>query len=109
MQKKVLTNICWKEKLNYETLMSYFSISCGTALTFYLGFFHFIPLLKESFGYSPGDIIMHNFLLASASFIISIVLVYLSYWIHPLKISKIRAGLALLVMVLLPFLIILQA
>ncbi|MCE3230242.1 MAG: transporter [Alphaproteobacteria bacterium] len=98
-------NASWKERLNYKTLMSYFFISCGTPFRWYLGFFHFIPILKENFGYSSEDIITHNFLLASVSFILSIVLMYMSYRIHPLKIQKIRTRLALLVILLLPFLI----
>jgi MFS family permease len=98
-------NATWKERLNYKTLMSYFFITCGTPFTMYLGFFHFIPFLKESFGYSAEDIIAHNFFLAAVSLIVFIVLMYLSYWIHPLKIQKIRTSLALLVIILLPFLI----
>jgi MFS family permease len=98
-------NAAWKERLNYKTLVSYFFITCGTPFSIYLGFFHFIPILKESFGYSPSDIIAHNFFLAFICLIVSIVLMYLSYWIHPLKIQKIRTSLALAVIILLPFLI----
>jgi MFS family permease len=97
-------NATWKERLNYKTLMSYFFITCGTPFSLYLSFFHFIPVLKESFGYNHGDIVTHNFLLASVAFIMSIILMYLSYSIHPLKINKIRTRLALLLMILLPFL-----
>ncbi|MDF3033838.1 MAG: transporter [Alphaproteobacteria bacterium] len=99
-------NATWKERLNYKTLMSYFFISCGTPLYFYLAYFHFIPTLKD-FSYSSEDIIIHNFFLVSVSLIVSVVLMCLSYWFHPLKIQKIRTRLALLVILLLPFLIML--
>jgi hypothetical protein len=97
-------NAAWKEKLNYKTLTSYFFISSVVPLGFYLAFFHFIPFLKENFGYSSEDIVRHNFFLAFTPLITSLTLAYLSYWIHPLKIQKARAALVLLLMILFPFL-----
>jgi len=98
-------NATWKEKLNYKTLISYFFISCGGPFTFYMVFFHFIPVLKEKFGYSSTDIVGYNFFLALVSLIIGIIFTYLSYFIHPLKISKLRTSIALLLLIVLPFLI----
>lgn len=97
-------NATWKEKLNYKTLMSYFFISSVVPLGFYLAFFHFVPFLKENFGYSSEDIVRHNFFLAFVPLITSLILAYLSYWVHPLKIQKARATLVLLLMILFPFL-----
>jgi MHS family proline/betaine transporter-like MFS transporter len=98
-------NATWKEPINKKTLISYFFISCGMPLGFYLAFFHFIPVLKESFSYSTEDIIKHNLLLAFIDLITGVTLVYLSYRVHPLKIQKIRSTLGLLFFILLPFLI----
>jgi len=98
-------NATWKETINKKTLLSYFFISCGVPLGFYLAFFHFIPVLKENFGYSSEDIIKHNFFLALMCPITNIVLAYLSYRIHPLKVQRVRATLGLLLFMALPFLI----
>lgn len=98
-------NATWKEPINKKTLISYFFISCGMPLGFYLAFFHFIPFLKESFGYSVEDIIKHNLLLAFIDLITGATLAYLSYRIHPLTIQKIRSTLGLILFMLLPFLI----
>lgn len=98
-------NATWKEPVNKKTLLSYFFISCGVPLGFYLAFFHFIPILKENFGYSSQDIIQHNFFLAFMYPLTNIVLAYLSYRVHPLKLQKIRSTLGFLLLIALPSLI----
>jgi hypothetical protein len=74
-------------------------------LGFYLTFFHFIPVLKQNFGYSSEDIIKHNFFLAFMYPITNIILAYLSCRVHPLKLQRIRSTLGLLLFIALPFLI----
>jgi MFS family permease len=99
-------NATWKEPVKAKTLASFFFISCGWPVCFYLAFIYFNPLLKENFGYSSEDIIRHNFFLVSILAITSIFLAYLSYRIHPLKINKTRGTLGLFLMIFLPFLMI---
>jgi MFS family permease len=95
----------WKEKIRFHTLLSYFFISCGWPLFLYMGFIYFNSTLKESFGYSPSEIIQHNLLL-SLFFLIPLVSIsLLSYKVHPLKILKVRASFTLILMLALPFLI----
>lgn len=98
-------NATWKEPIRVKTLASYFLISCGWPLCMYIVYFYFNPMLKESFGYSPEDIIKRNFLLVLVSLITNIFVTYLSYRIHPLKINKIRGIFGLLLMISLPFLV----
>jgi len=98
-------NKTWKEPVNSKTLLSYFFIGCGSPLCFYLAFIYFNPVLKDSFGYSSEDIIRHNFFLSLISTTCSIIITYLCYRIHPLKVNKMRGVLGLLLMVSLPFLI----
>jgi MFS transporter, MHS family, proline/betaine transporter len=95
----------WKESIRFQTLLSYFFISCGWPLFLYLGYLYFNPILKDSFGYTAADIIQHNLYL-SLFFLIPIAIVtYLSYRVHPLKILKFRGSCTLLLMIVLPFLI----
>ena len=98
-------NATWKEPVNNKTLLSYFFIACGGPLCFYLVYIYFNPILKESFGYSPADIIRHNFFLGLIQVTVSILVTYLSYQVRPLKINKIRGILGLFLMICLPFLI----
>lgn len=95
----------WKEPVDQKTLLSYFLIFCGWPLCFYLGYLYFNPILKESFGYSPDDIIKHNFYLSIVSVASSIILTYLSFFFHPLRILKTIGYSMSLLMILLPFLI----
>jgi MFS family permease len=95
----------WKEKVNSKTLMSYFLISCGWPLSFYLSYIYFNPILKEDFGYSSEGIIKHNFLLSVIMVVSYIFWAFLSYRIHPLKIIKIRGIFMLFLMIVMPFLI----
>lgn len=97
-------NQTWKEPVNIKTLLSYFFISCGAPLFFYVTFVYYNPILKEKFGYSAEDIIIHNFYLAFISVICSIAVTYLTNYIHPLKINKVRGMFALVLMTALPFL-----
>ncbi|MCE3230613.1 MAG: transporter [Alphaproteobacteria bacterium] len=99
-------NATWKEPVRAKTLVSFFLITCGWPFCMYVAYFYFNPLLKENFGYSPEDIIRHNFFLAFVSVVTNIFITYLSCRVHPLKINKIRGILGLFLMISLPFLII---
>lgn len=98
-------NATWKEPVSPATLASYFFIACGNPLCVYLAYFYFNPVLKESFGYSPEDIIRHNFFLVVITLMANTLITYLSCRVHPLKISRTRGMMGLLVMISLPFLI----
>jgi MFS transporter, MHS family, proline/betaine transporter len=95
----------WKQHVDYKTLLSYFFISCGWPLTFYLSYVHFNAMLKESFAYTPEEIIMHNFLLSIFMFISYAFWSVLSIRIYPLKILKVRWLLKLVLLISIPFLI----
>jgi MFS family permease len=95
----------WKEPIAVKTFTSYFLIFCGWPLTFYLAYMYFNPILKESFDYTPQDIIKHNFYLSFVPLASSLIWSYLSYSIHPIKLMKIRWVLAFLVLLIMPFVI----
>jgi MFS family permease len=97
--------LSWKERIRFKNLMSFFLVYCGWPLTFYLAFIYFNPVLKRSFGYSPEEIIQHNFFLSVILLISCIFYAYLSSRIHPIKIIKIRGTVALLLMIAMPFLV----
>ncbi len=94
-----------KEKINHKTLISCFFIYCGWPLSFYLGFMYFNHILKETYGYSPEDIIFHNFFLSIVMLLNSSIWSFLSYKIHPLKILKFKAQIFGVLTLFLPILI----
>ena len=83
-EKSVLVN----EKLRKRTMFAFFITSCGGPMTFYIVYMHFNPLLKQSFGYSSANIIMHNFYLSLIQVSACILFAIMSYRIHPLKVMK---------------------
>jgi MHS family proline/betaine transporter-like MFS transporter len=101
-EKSVLAN----EKVRKRTMFAFFVTSCGGPMTFYIVYMHFNPLLKQSFGYSSENIIMHNFYLSLIQVSACVFFAIMSYRIHPLKIMK--SGILCLVgiILLLPIIII---
>jgi MHS family proline/betaine transporter-like MFS transporter len=95
----------WKQAVNKKTLMSFATIYCGWPLTFYLAFFYFNPTLKDSFGYSPADIIKHNFFLSLIVLLANLTWAMLSSKYHPIRILKTRWVFTFFFMLMLPLLI----
>lgn len=79
-----------KEKIFKKTITAYFFVYCGWPLSFYLSFMYFNPLLKNSYGYSSQQIILHNFYLSLLSLLITFFLAIISCKVNPLKILKTR-------------------
>ncbi|MEI8296207.1 MAG: MFS transporter, partial [Alphaproteobacteria bacterium] len=95
----------WRDPAKPKTLLSFFLIYCGWPLTFYLSYIYFNPTLRDQFGYSANDIIVHNFLLSMILVVSYICWTIPSAYIHPLKIIKLRGTLAFILMLFMPFII----
>jgi len=93
-----------REKVAWKTMLAYFVISAGTAVSLYFNYFYCGGLLKEM-GFTPGEIIQQNFIISMFELAGMILTVYLSYWIYPLKILKFKALLYLPFLILFPFLL----
>jgi len=91
-----------REKTPFSNLLGYFLIQCGWPLSFYLAYFYFNSILKQKFGYSAQDIILHNFGLTAVLILQGIALAIMSYYINPLKILKIKGYLFLILMASIP-------
>ena len=94
------------QKISYKNLTAFYFLYAGWPLTFYLVFIYFNPLLMGSFGYSSETVILHNFFLAAISLLAGCLCTVLSYRIHPLTISKVKASLGALFAVFLPVILI---
>jgi len=52
-----------KKTISKQTMLAYFFIGCGWPMSFYIGYIYFNPTLRD-FGYTPEDVISHNFFLS---------------------------------------------
>ncbi len=59
--KKIENNDIVKEKTNLKTILCYFLIKCAYPVWNYFGYFYCGNILTEDFGYSPAEVIQHNF------------------------------------------------
>jgi MFS transporter, MHS family, proline/betaine transporter len=101
-EEKHLSN---QEIITKESLLVNFLAYCGWPLTFYLAYMYFNPVLKAQFDYSSDDIIFHNLGLSIVLCIANFCWAYLSYYVYPLKILKIRGGLFVGLTLILPLII----
>jgi len=70
-----------------------------------LAFLYFNPLLQTKFGYSPSDIIKHNFYLSFIPIITGFFWAFLSFHFHPIRLLKIKWVFIILMMLIMPFMI----
>ncbi|WP_341753112.1 MULTISPECIES: MFS transporter [unclassified Candidatus Tisiphia] len=91
IDKKILKgDIILEEKVQKKTVLFYFLIQCAGPVPTYFVYFYCGNILRNSFVYSVGDILYHNFLISIIQLLTTLVLLYLSYIIYPLKILKVR-------------------
>lgn len=86
--KTLANNPIWNEKVKLKTALSLFFIECSWPVCFYFVFIYCGNLLKTNFGLSAKEVIEQNFNVAMFQLIYWILLAYLSYKFHPLKILK---------------------
>ncbi|WP_375319037.1 MFS transporter [Candidatus Tisiphia endosymbiont of Oplodontha viridula] len=89
-RKKLNNNSIYTEKVNKISALSLFLVDCTWPVCFYFLYFYCGNFLKNSFGYSSEEVIHHNFMVSIVHFASTVLLVYLSYKMYPLKIVKIR-------------------
>lgn len=99
------TRTTWKEKLNPKTLSAYFLIQSGWPVCFYFTYIHCGTILKNSFGYTALQVIHHNLGVSVIQLISFLVLTYLSYSIHPLKLLKAKLYLFLPFVLIFPYML----
>ena len=94
-----------EHKVNIKTLLSYMAIESTGPIIFYFVYVYCSNILKNTFHYTSGQIISHNFIISLAFLIVSISYTYLSYKIHPLKIARTRLIIFLVGILFYPYLL----
>jgi len=68
--------------------VAYFFIQCARPPCFFFIYIYCGDILKQKFGFTAGQVISQNFIVSMVDLFGVIMLVYLSYKIHPFKILK---------------------
>jgi MFS family permease len=92
-----------QEKVCYKNLLALFSMDCMWPLCFYLSYMHCGIVLKDSFSYSPEQIIHQNFIVSIVQISTYLLFVFLSYRVYPLKILKVKFIISALIMLSFPY------
>ncbi len=98
-------NLLWDEKIRIGTLVSYFIMESVSPVYFYLNYIYCGNLLKSKFYYTAEQVISHNLNLGVINFINTIILTFLCYKFHPLKILKTKLYFFIPFMVAFPILL----
>lgn len=98
-------NVIWNEKVNKRTLLSLFFIECSWPVCFYFSFVFCGGILKNTFNFSPEQIIHQNFILSLIQLFSWIILMYFSYIVHPLKILKFKLAIFSTFIICIPYLL----
>lgn len=97
------TNFALKEKVNKRTASAFFLIYCGYPVCFYFSFIYCATILKNTFGFTPEQIIHQNLIVSIVQLLTCVIFASLSYKIHPLKIMKAKVIVFLMCIVLYPY------
>ncbi|ALN41789.1 MFS transporter [Rickettsia rhipicephali] len=93
-------DLIWHEKPDKKRILGLFVIDYSWPLTFYFAFIYCGNILKNQFGYTPEEVISHNFWVSIVAMINMLFIAYLSRIIYPLKILKIKI---LIMLIFIPF------
>ncbi len=91
------------ERVSKHTILAFFFIQCGWPTCFYFTYVFCGNLLKNSFAFTAEQVIQQNFLVSITGLLGYVMLMYLSYRIHPLKILKFKVMVFIPVALFLPY------
>jgi MFS family permease len=91
IDNKVLSGKIYEKNPRKNTFLSLFFIQCGWPVCFYFTYIHCASILKSEFDYTSAQVIHHNFQISMIALVGYIVIAFLSYRIHPLKILRFKA------------------
>ena len=98
-------NYIVQEKVKRKTMLAYFFMHCTRPICFYFAYIHCGNILRDSFGFTPEQVISHNFILSIIDLFGLIVLALLSYRIYPLKILKVKLAVFFIFLLFSPYLL----
>jgi MFS family permease len=104
--KKILdSNPILKEKVKKGASLSLFLIQCAWPVCFYFIYFHCGNILKNSFDYTSEQIIHHNFIISIFQVLSFVIWTYLSYYVYPLLLIKIKLIIFSIICIFFPYIL----
>lgn len=92
-------------KVSNKTIVALIIIECMFPIYYYFSYIHCGELFKNLFDYSAADVIHHNFVLSLSDIGRVVFLMWISYYVHPLKILKIQLYLSIIFVAACPVLL----
>ncbi len=92
-----------EKKLRYKSILAYFLITCAWPVCFYFTYVYCANVLKDSFGYTPEQIIHQNLMVSIIEMGSLALVTFLSYRMYPLKILKIKQVVFFLFILVCPY------
>lgn len=102
-KKEIIENKYINPKINWKTIFNYGVMEIPYVIIFYFCFIYCSGILKNTFGYTPEQIIQHNSVVVLFSTLNYFLISYLSYKIYPLILAKIRLIIVTSFVLFLPF------
>ncbi len=100
-----IDNSLLQEKVSVKTALAYFLMECTWPVSFYFTYSHCANILKNTYGFSPEQVIQQNFIVSTVNLVGYIILTFLCYRIYPLVILRFRLKVFWLFLILCPYLL----
>lgn len=84
------TRLIWREKVSKRTGLAFFLIECGGPVCFFMSFIYMNAVMRNTFGYTPEQIIHHNLIISLVGLSRCVFFTYLSSKVHPLKLLRMQ-------------------
>jgi MHS family proline/betaine transporter-like MFS transporter len=106
VKEKTLENdYVYNKNISKVTPIAYFFLESPAPVSFYIMYVFCGNILKKNFGYTIEQVIHQNLLNSALEVISTIILVWLSYKIYPLKILKVKLMLYFPFVIICPYLL----
>lgn len=99
------TDVMVNQRVSKKTSLYYFLIRCSAPVWLYFSYIYCSGILKNSFHYSPQEVIQNNLIVIILEFIAMLFYAHLGYKVYPMKIIKIRAYLFFIFILFIPYLL----
>jgi len=99
------SNLIVQEKVKLKSSISLFLIQCAWPVCFYFIYFHCGNILKNSFGYNAEQVIHQNLIISMVQVLSFVIWTYLSCYIYPLTLLKIKVTIFSIIVLALPYLL----
>ncbi len=95
----------YKDKVSINTIIACFLIQSGYPVSFFFTYIYCGSILKNSFGYTPEQVIHNNLRVAAMELVGYLICVFICCKTHPLKILRAKVYIVLPFVLLLPLIL----